>query len=64
MVTLEFTLDEAHTIADALRELAERDELILGPVDMEALRTADDKLIQAAGSAEFYREAAMLAQAT
>jgi hypothetical protein len=60
MITLEFTLDEAHTIADALRELAERDELILGPVDWKALRTADNKLIRAAGSAEFYRQAADL----
>jgi hypothetical protein len=63
MVTVELSLDEAHAIADATRELAERDELILGPIDREALRMADKILTNAIGVEEFYQEVAELAKA-
>jgi len=62
MVTVEFTLDEAHAMADAIRGLVERDELIVGPIDREALRTADKIIIDAVGTEEFYQEVAELAQ--
>ena len=60
MITVELTLDEAHAIADAASELANRDELILGPIDWDALRTADKILINAVGVEEFYQEVAQL----
>lgn len=41
MITVEFTMDEAHAIVDGATELAERDELILGPIDREALGMAN-----------------------
>jgi len=63
MITVEFTMDEAHAIADAATELAERDELILGPIDREALRMANKILTNAVGVEEFYQEAAELAKA-
>jgi hypothetical protein len=63
MVTIEFTLDEAHAITDAARQLAERDELILAPIDREALRTANTTLANAVGVEEFYQEVAQLAEA-
>jgi alkanesulfonate monooxygenase SsuD/methylene tetrahydromethanopterin reductase-like flavin-dependent oxidoreductase (luciferase family) len=50
MITLELTTAEAQAVADALRELVERterDELILGPIDWDDLRTANNKLIKA-----------------
>jgi len=56
-------MDEAHAIADAATELAERDELILGPIDREALRMANKILTNAVGVEEFYQEAAELAKA-
>jgi hypothetical protein len=41
MITVEFTMHEAHATADTVRELLERNELSL--IDREALRTADNK---------------------
>lgn len=63
MITVEFTMDEAHAIADAATELAERDELILGPIDREALGMAGKILTNAVGVEEFYEEVAELAEA-
>lgn len=63
MITVELTMDEAHAIEDAATELAERDELILGPIDREALRMAGKILTNAVGVEEFYQEAAELAEA-
>jgi len=61
MITVEFTMDEAHATADTVRELLERNELSL--IDREALRTADDKVTNAVDTAEFYQQAEELAQA-
>jgi hypothetical protein len=61
MITVEFTMDEAHATADTVRELLERNELSL--IDREALRTADNKVTNAVDTAEFYRQAEKLAQA-
>ena len=50
MVTVNLTMDEARAVAGAMRELIERsglDELILGPVDWDDLRTASSKLTAA-----------------
>ena len=63
MITVEFTMDEAHAIVDAATELAERDELILGPIDREALGMANKILTNAVGVGEFYQEVAELAEA-
>ena len=63
MVTVEFTVNEAHAIADALTGLVERDELIPGTIDREALRAADEKIINDVGTEEFYLQAAELAEA-
>ena len=35
MITVEFTMDEAHATADTVRELLERNELSLSPIDRE-----------------------------
>ena len=64
MITVEFTMEEAHATADAVTELTERHELSLEPSDWEALRTADDKIINAVDTAEFYRQAEKLAQSS
>jgi hypothetical protein len=61
MITVEFTMDEAHATADTVRELLERNELSL--IDREALRTADNKVTNAVDTAEFYQQADELAQA-
>jgi len=61
MITVEFTMDEAHATADTVRELLERNELSL--IDREALRTADNKVTSAVDTAEFYQQAEELAQA-
>ena len=63
MVTVEFTMDEAHAIADALTGLVEPGELIPGTIDREALRTADKKITNDVGTEEFYLQAAKLAEA-
>jgi hypothetical protein len=50
MITVSLTMDEAQAVAGALRELIERselNELILGPVDWDDLRTASGKLTAA-----------------
>ena len=47
MVTVNLTMDEAQAVAGAMRELIERsglNELILGPIDWDDLRTARSKL--------------------
>ncbi len=49
MITVNLTLDEARAVADAIRELLERseqNELILGPIDWDDLRTARSKLTE------------------
>lgn len=63
MVTVEFTMDEAHAIADALTGLVEPGELIPGTLDREALRTAGEKITNDVGTEEFYLQAAKLAEA-
>jgi len=50
MVTVNLTMDEAQAVAGAMRELIERtelNELILGPIDWDDLRTARNKLTAA-----------------
>ncbi len=47
MITVNLTMGEAQAVADAIRELVERseqNELVLGPIDWDDLRTADKKL--------------------
>ena len=63
MVTVEFTMDEAHAIADALTGLVEPGELIPGTLDREALRTAGEKITNDVDAEEFYLQAAKLAEA-
>jgi len=63
MITVEFTMDEAHATADTVRELLERNGVSLGPIDRKALRTADSKVINAVDTAEFYRQAEKLEHA-
>ena len=49
MITVNLTMDEARAVADAIRELVERseqNELILGPIDWDDLRTASSKLTE------------------
>ena len=60
MVTVDFTMDEAYAAVDTVRELLERHQFGLGPIDREALRTADKILINAVGVEEFYQEVAQL----
>ncbi len=62
MVTVEFTVDEAHAIADALTGLAERNELP-GTIDREALRTADKKITNDVAAEEFFQQMLKLAEA-
>ncbi len=53
MITVNLTMDEARAVADAIRELLERsdqNELILGPIDWDDLRTASSKLTKKIGS--------------
>lgn len=55
MVTVDLTMDEARAVAGAMRELIERselNELILGPVDWDDLRTASSKLTAAIDDGE------------
>ena len=50
MITLELTTAEARAVAGAIQELVERselNELILGPIDWDDLRTANNKLTKA-----------------
>jgi hypothetical protein len=50
MVTVNLTMDEAQAVAGAIRELIERtelNELVLGPIDWDDLRTARTKLTTA-----------------
>jgi hypothetical protein len=50
MITVSLTMDEAQAVAGAMRELIERselNELILGPIDWDDLRTARGKLTAA-----------------
>ena len=49
MITVNLTMDEARAVADAIRELVERseqNELIIGPIDWDDLRTAGNKLTE------------------
>jgi hypothetical protein len=49
VVTVNLTMDEARAVADAIRELVERseqNELIIGPIDWDDLRTASNKLTE------------------
>ena len=55
MVTVNLTMDEAQAVAVAMRELIERselNELILGPIDWDDLRTASSKLAAAIDDGE------------
>ena len=47
MITVNLTMEEARAVADAIRELVERseqNELIVGPIDWDDLRSAGSKL--------------------
>ena len=47
VITVNLTVEEARAVADAIRELVERseqNELIVGPIDWDDLRTASSKL--------------------
>ena len=59
MITVELTTDEAQAIADVMRELVEP-EVILDPIDWEAVRTADKKIVNAVNTEEFLLQAAEL----
>jgi alkanesulfonate monooxygenase SsuD/methylene tetrahydromethanopterin reductase-like flavin-dependent oxidoreductase (luciferase family) len=50
VITVGLTMGEAQAVADAIQELVERseqNELVLGPIDWDDLRTAGDKLTKA-----------------
>ncbi len=52
MITVNLTMDEALAVAGAIRELLERseqEELILGPIDWDDLRTAGSKITETIG---------------
>ena len=53
MITVNLTIDEAQAVVGAIRELVERselNELVLGPIDWDDLRTANSKLTKAIGN--------------
>ena len=55
MVTVNLTMDEAQAVVGALRQLIERselNELILGPIDWDDLRTPSSKLTAAIDNGE------------
>lgn len=55
MITVNLTMDEAQAVAGAVRELIERSELneiVLGPIDWDDLRTASGKLTAAIDNGE------------
>ena len=55
MVTVNLTMDEAQAVVGAMRVLIERSELneiVLGPIDWDDLRTASSKLTAAIGNGE------------
>jgi hypothetical protein len=55
MITVSLTMDEAQAVAGALRDLIERSELneiVLGPIDWDDLRTASSKLTAAISNSE------------
>ena len=62
MITVELTMDEAHAIADAMREIM-APEVILEPIDWEAVRMADQKITNTVNTEEFLLQAAELAKA-
>ena len=59
MITVELTMDEAHAIADAMREIM-APEVILEPIDREAVRTADQKITNTVNTQEFLLQEAEL----
>ena len=61
-MVIEFTMEEAHAIADAATGLLERNELVLGTIDREALRTADKKITDDVGAEEFNQQMLKLAE--
>ena len=60
MIVIEFSDDEAHVAADAMKDLAEGRPTSPGPTDREALRTADKKIIDAVEVHDFYQDMAKL----
>jgi hypothetical protein len=53
VITVNLTIDEAQAVVGAIRELVERselNELVLGPIDWDDLRTANNKLTKAIGN--------------
>jgi hypothetical protein len=52
MITVELTMDEAHAIGDALRELM-APEVFLEPVDWETVRMADQRITNTVNTEEF-----------
>jgi len=52
MITIQLTTTEAHAMSDVIRELAEP-ELILDPIDWEAVRTAIQKITNTENVEEF-----------
>jgi len=59
MITVELTMDEAQAIADVMRELVEP-EVILDPIDWEAVRTADKKIVNTVSTEKFLVQEAEL----
>jgi hypothetical protein len=59
MITVELTMDEAQAIADVMRELVEP-EVILDPIDWEAVRTADKKIVNTVNTEKFLLQEAEL----
>jgi len=60
MVVIEFSDIEAHVAADAMKDLAEGRQASPGATDREALRTADEKIIDAVEVHDFYQDMAIL----
>jgi len=53
VITVNLTMGEAQAVADAIRELVERseqNELVVGPIDWDDLRTAGSNLTKAIDS--------------
>jgi len=60
MIVIEFSDNEAHAAADAMKDLAEGRQASPGATDREALRTADSKIINAVEVHDFYQDMARM----
>jgi len=58
MIVIEFSDNEAHAAADAMKDLAEGRQASPGATGREAIRTADKKIINAVEVHDFYQDMA------